>query len=190
MNLISILNDYNGILTFISVLVAIYVFNHDKNKKKEAYNKKQKVILKTLELEIKKIKQDLDGHKKNFIIRENSLGFFPIKELNKFYYLHEIDDSKFKRASELKDSIVTINDKVVLFNNYLNYILQDFNQDLLKNVNKMTPKKALFEAIQREVNRIETRPIYYYWTEHAKIVMDDLEKEIEKVLEILCCISN
>ena len=187
---ISFLNSYGGFFGFISIALLIFLFfiekkyegrkiNAMKENQKRGYREKQKRILVALKRELEELYSDIKGHELNFVTREASLAFFPIKPLNRLYYVYELDDYG---DVEIKGQISAVSDKVILLNSYIGYIMDDFNKDLLSRVDPSFDHRILEKNIQEKVDALASRPTYHYWKEHAKMVMEDAEPVIKGLL--------
>ena len=175
---ISIINQYGGLFTFISVIIVLVLFIIEKSSENKRKNAEQNNILRNLKFELKKIKQDSDGYQKSFF-DGTGFPFYSIKELNKSYYLHNIDETLVKlNDKEFKDKISTISDKIILLNRYLDYIMRDFNRFLAQNnIKEFTPTTT---------NKfIKTSVIYHYWRSSTKTVKKDMDEHINNILKTL-----
>lgn len=200
--IINFIENHNGFVSFLSVIFLVGLFVIDKILDKLKYVKKQKRLLNDLKFELEKINEDVIGHNKNFVEREeNNFAFFPIKQINKEYYLREIDDTNFdtddrvKEAgldvkldkSGIKEQISLVFDKIILMNNYLSYIMKDFNDGVLGEIKPIRDptedvgafldrKSTLKNRTDEEIQHLEGRPIYHYWKYHFILVMGHYEK--------------
>ena len=179
-----------------SIMVVLFIFQltnilshkrlHNRRKEQEIkHYDRQKRLLEDLKIELEGIKDDLEGHKINFKEIKNGLAFFPYKPLNWQFYLYELDD--FPNDPEFKKQLSTIYDKVILLNNYLAYIMGDFNKELLAKINinqtNLNEEKKIYTKLQDEAKKLPTRAIYHYWKNYSIMVMEDLEPVLKNVIK-------
>ena len=180
--LLKFLDDHGGFFSFIAVILVLFLFLMEQwlNYKKKI--EEQKTILRNLKFEIEKIKEDCKGYKKD--IKKGGFSYYPIKQLNIFYYLTNITESINKSFSELtekklKDKLSLINDKVILINRYNDYIMKEYNKTCLSKVKniRITPGNTNTFLVSNNV--------YFYWSNHTRATLKELSNCVNEVLKIL-----
>lgn len=178
--LIKIINCYGGFITLLSVAIVIIIFFLNKHSDHSKERRRQEQIVKNLSFELDEIKEDSKRYDDSFFNPNvDGFPFYKIKQINRNYYLTEFDDVAFGMGEyNIKEKILVIYDKIELINNYIGYILSDYNKFLSRqkkeNFNPMTSTAFLKNSV-----------ILHYWKNNVKIVKSHLDKILNEVIENL-----
>ena len=149
MSFFQFLNDNSGLLTFLSVLVAIIIFVLTLIWDKYKHNKNQQLLLKSLKFKIKEIETMINSYK------QTPIPFYPLPLPDESLYVRNLDFKiKGKSTSSVKFCVNRIQDKCIIINMMMEKIrnswdlflqsdkakIEDLNEDKIKDLFKKYSK--------------------------------------------------
>lgn len=168
-----VFNNHQGWITIISIVIAIFVFLFTWLWDKYKITLSNRNLLKSLKNLVNLLKEDCKGYRTEII--KCSLPLYKIKKINFLFYA-EI------KSGKIKVLISKINDKVDLINDYLTYIISEWN-NFIKNV-KYNDNCDMQKKIAEEWSKfVKNNFFYVYYKKKIEGTIIDLEQYLNELNE-------